>query len=145
MRSKPTVSPVNLDIVTIEITSTEAAALLESASDLIGVKSDAVEHAERTMPIDQVRRRQIDGHRGELDHLTRIAEDLERASRGGRSSTVHGSRGTMDEIIVGALITHAEWLSDDVMGLQGTSDLRDVRRRLDTLRALVETLADMRA
>lgn len=130
-------------LLNIQITCIEASLLLESTSELIGVKSDAIEHARRTGAGASIGAR-LAHHRRELAELTRLAVAFDRVATASVAGEVAGPTGLLDELVTGALIAEAERLAGDIGEIASVGDLGAVRVRIDTLSRLVDQLATFR-
>jgi hypothetical protein len=135
---------VELDDITLRIARGQCGALLSSARELVSVKIDAIEHAERAVRKGSASPTDLERHRAELAIVERLVDELDRLGRRPDDQDVTARRALLDEIIVNALAIEAQELADGILASIGANDLSEIRARLSVVDGLMATLATVR-
>jgi vacuolar-type H+-ATPase subunit I/STV1 len=138
-------APVKLGNVTLTIPPEQCAPLLASARELIGVKLDAIERAERAVGEGRARPSDLERHRAELAQVESLADELDTFGSGTRDRELTARRALVDEVIVSALAAEAQELADSVLALTEASDVGEMMARVRVVDSLLSTLAKVRS
>jgi hypothetical protein len=135
---------VELDDITLRIARAHCGALLSSARELISVKIDAIEHAERAVRRGSASPTDLETHRAELADVERLVDELDRLGCVRDDRDVTARRVLFDEIIANALATEAQELADGILASIGANDLGEISARLRVVDGLMAMLATVR-
>lgn len=130
--------------VTLTITHNEHAPLLATARVLLGVKLDAIEHAQERQREGLASSGDLEGHQAEFAEIRRVVDHLQHVERG-PMHPLTARRALADEIVLSTLIAESQDLADQLAELEQACDLGEISARVGLVARLVATLTSLRS